>query len=477
MNGQLSYFKHRWSDEEITTVTQGLTTVLLEEWGGPRSPLAVQYIRETIIPDLVSCFSKNADLLGNQTFAEIVSWKLKSQYAYPSAVVTGLTLDLLEVVLKINSLPQISDPKDPLRRIFRLWVCDESFPVIEERTGYPLEYLDLLLIRLKKLRAFLRGNRASLLECLENSELKEFGFEQLSFFYQFNSAVSSEPLFKERMILEQVILELGLPLQVSDLVTLLEIVHAHEGRIDERNLTFALPEFSRKVMPCFPGNHQHNMFPCLIEGLIALHFLQKNRSGKFTLTEKSAGAIAAFLAPKLFERLRTAIAVNDSDTAKQILLEMNPKVLVEVIDDVVRHFSPDAAFVLLRGIFKQVNRRIDLYLLQIFGKYEDAFGLLVASLADHDSLIRAKACEALGHLGNKDAAFRLIQLLRDPVASVKETAAQALGEIGSAAGVKALSRVSEDYSESLAVRGRAREALRKIESCHPFRLKATLYHE
>ncbi|MDA8228829.1 MAG: HEAT repeat domain-containing protein, partial [Desulfitobacterium hafniense] len=398
--------------------------------------------------------------LMNQTFAEIVSWKLKSQYAYPSAMVTSLTMDMLGFVQRINSPTQNSDPKEPWRRIFRLWVCDESLPSIEERTGYPLEYLDLLLLRLKKLKAFLRGNRASLLECLENPDLKEFGLEQLGFLYQFLNSSTSEPLFKERMVLEQVILELGLPLQVSDLVTLLEIVHAHEGRIDERALASTM------------NFNQLNLFPFMIEGLIFIHFLQRNKAGNLTLTEKSADAIAAFLAPKLLEQLRTAVAINDAFRAKQILLEMNPKVLIKVIDDVVRSFSPDQAYALLKGIFKEVNRRVDLHLLSILGQYEAAFQLLLACLGDHDSLIRAKACEALGHLGNKDATFRLIQLLLDPVPGVKEMAAQALGDLGAVSAVRALLRVSEDYGESLAVRAKAREALRKIEAGQPMKLKA-----
>ncbi|HWJ04051.1 MAG TPA: HEAT repeat domain-containing protein, partial [Verrucomicrobiae bacterium] len=70
------HWKYSWSDFEISLVTQGLTNVLLEEWGGPRSPLALQYIQGTIIPDLVSSFAKNADLLLNPTFTEIIAFKL-----------------------------------------------------------------------------------------------------------------------------------------------------------------------------------------------------------------------------------------------------------------------------------------------------------------------------------------------------------------------------------------------------------------
>ncbi|MDI6879797.1 MAG: HEAT repeat domain-containing protein [Desulfitobacteriaceae bacterium] len=442
-------------------LVQGLNTVLLEDWGGPRSPLALQFIRDTLIPDLVSCFATNADLWLNPTFAEIIAWKLKSQYAYPQAVVSNLTADLLAVVQRQSQLPQNRDPKEPWRRIFRLWVCEETLPSIEERTGYPLAYLELRFIRWKKLRTFLAQSRVSLLECLGNPELREYGFLELSFLYQFQEALAAEPLFKERLILEQVILELGLPLQVSDLVMILEIVQAHEGRMNEKELSYELN--------FFPDDRLANV----IAALIALHVLQRNKFGKLALSEKSAMTIAPFLVPKIVAQLRMALDVGDFERAKQHLLALNPEVLVKVIEDGVLKFDPDLALTLLEGLFKQVNRRVDLYLLPIFGQFEAAFELLLACLGDHDSLIRAKACAALGQLGRKDAAFRLIQLLHDPVAEVKEMAAQALGDLGSVAGVKALLSVSEDYSEGSNVRRRAQEALRTIESRQRFRLNVT----
>lgn len=454
MNSSRNDLEAGWTDEAMESVTQGLSTVLLEEWGGPRSPLALEYIKERIIPDLIRCFVLNPDLWLNPTFTEIVAWKLKSQYAYPAAVVAGLSGDLLAVVQKTGHLhlPQKRDPKEPWQRIFRLWVCDESLPGIEERTGYPLAYLDLLFIRFKKLRSFLSGLSRGLPECLENPELREFGYEQLSFLYQFQRAYASELLFKERLVLEQVLLDTGLPMAVPDLVTFLEIVHTHEGCIDEGTLVSVLGEF-----------------PSMVGRLTALHFIQKNKSGKLLLTEKSAGTIAPFLSPKVLKQLQMAQAADDGERTKQILLKLNPGVLIQVIDDIVREFSPAKAFTVLESIFKQVNRRIDLHLLSALSRYQEAFALLATCLEDHDSLIRAKACEALGRLGNKEAAFQLVQMLHDTVPDVKAQAAQALGEIGSTAGTKELLNISEDYSESSSLRAQAREALRKIEAKSLFR--------
>lgn len=457
--------KWDWTKHDLTSLTESLAAVLLEEWGGPRSPLALKYIDETIIPDLVYCFCNNADLLTNPTFAEIVQWKLKNQFANPSAVVVDLAKDLIKPAQRIINRPQIIDPKEPWRRIFRLWISDESLPNIAERTGYPLDYLDLLILRLKKLKGFTANSRASLLECQQNAELREFGFEQLSFLYQFQSAVAGEPLYKERLVMEQVIWDLGMPLQVPDLVTLLEIIHTHEGQLDESSLISAMGEAAGhwgSGIGTACGDQRGNLFSCVIDGLISLHYIQKNKAGKLTLSEKSARTIAGYILPKLGEQLKRAISIHDFELARGILLGQNEEVLIRLIDWTVREFSQDQAFEVLNGIYKKVSRRVDIYLLKVFANFPLAFELLMKCLIDNDSLIRAKACEALGHIGNKGAIFSLIQLLRDPVVGVKEMAALALGDMGAVAAVKELLRVAEDYGESINVRERARGAVRKI---------------
>ena len=443
-----------WTKNDLTTLKDNLASVLLDEWGGPRSPLALQYIHETIIPDLVYCFSNNADLLTNSTFAEVIQWKLKNQFANPSAVVADLANDLLRPAQTIINRPQITDPKEPWRRIFRLWICDESLPNIAERTGYPLDYLDLLVLRLKKLRIFISTSRVSLLECLQNTELREYGIEQLSFLYQFQTALAGEALYKERLKLEQVICDLGLPLQVSDLVTLLEIIHTHEGELDDDALISAMGE----------ANYRGNLFSCVIDGLTSMHYILKNKVGKLTLSEKSAQTIAGFLLPRLGEQLRRALAIHDFKQAQETLLRQNQEVLIKLIDWTIRELNQEQAFKLLEGIFKKVSRRVDIYLIRAFANFPNAFDLLMQCLGDNDSLIRASSCEALGQIGNKAAAFSLIQLLRDPVVGVKEMAAQALGELGTSAAVKELVRVTEDYGEAVNVRDRARGSISKIES-------------
>lgn len=449
---------------EQAQVSRTLSSVLLEEWGGPRSPLALSYLQNIIIPSVVNCLAKNADLLLNPTFADIIAWKLKSQYAYPQAVVDSLTADILKAVLKISRLPQNCDPQEPWRRILRLHVAGKSLPDVEKETGYPLAYLNLLLIRLSKLRKYLDQTGASYRECLANPELQEYGAEQLSFLYQFHQALATEPLYKEKLILEQVSVELGVPWLASDLVELLTIVHAQEGSLDEEALISVLREKGWKENLLHPDTSfpsPVDSLSAIIEGLTALEFLRRSGSGELFLTERGATTIASFLVPELLEQLKIAGQENH-EQARQILLGLNPEVLLPVLKGITESFSPDVALPLLKALYKQVNRRIDLYLVTAWAKYEGALDLLITGLGDNDSLIRAKACEALGNPGNLEAVISLIQLLGDPVAKVREMAAQALGEIGSPEGFEALSRVSEDHYESPNVRGQAREALRKI---------------
>lgn len=456
-----------WSKNDLTGLGESLAAVLLEEWGGPRSPLALKYINETIIPDLVHCFCSNADLLTNSTFAEIIQWKLKNQFANPSAVVADLAEDLLEPAQRIIKRPQITDPKEPWRRIFRLWIGGESLPNIAEKTGYPLDYLDLLILRLKKLKAFTANTRASLLECQQNSELREFGFEQLSFLYQFQTAVEGEPLYKERLILEQVILDLGIPLSVPDLVTLLEIIHTHEGKLDENSLISALSEAAGKWGPgtgVLGGDLRANLFSCAIEGLTALHYVQKNKAGKLTLSEKSAQTIAGFLLPKLGEQLQRALSIGDFELAKDLLLKQNEAVLLRMIHWILRELDDGQGFELLSSIYQMISRRVDIYLIKAFAGLPVAFELLTKCLADNDGLIRAQACEALGQISDRRAVPLLTPLLYDPVAGVKEMAAQALGNIGENSALTELAKVAEDFGESVKVRELARKAIRRIEN-------------
>ena len=157
-----------WSKRQLKALEKHLEAVIVLDWGGPRSPIALRFVKDTIIPDLVHCLSTNSDLLANVSFEEIMAWKLQTQFAYPRAAVAELAHDLLQPALRLAKVAQITDPKEPWRRIFRLWVGGESLPNIVEKTGYPLDYLDLLLLRLKKVRSYLADSKASLWECLQH---------------------------------------------------------------------------------------------------------------------------------------------------------------------------------------------------------------------------------------------------------------------------------------------------------------------
>ena len=292
------------------------------------------------------------------------------------------------------------------------------------------------------------------------------GFEQLTFFYQFVTALNTEPLFRERLSLEQAVFDLALPLQAADLVSLFEVIYFHEGKLAANDLLAVLGK---------PGNSLADGVPAgqALEGLVSLHYMQRNKLGGYSLSEKGIRILAGFLLPKISAQLENSLQSNDWDKTEQILFAQNPEVLVELLAWAAKNLNSAQAFRLCSTVFKKVNRRVDIFVLEISRKFPEALEFLLSSLNERDSLLRAKACQSLGLLGNKEASFGLIQLLRDSVAGVREMAAFALGELGASAGVKELTRVAEDYGEGSMVRERAQEAIRKINARELFRLKLT----
>ena len=63
-----------------------------------------------------------------------------------------------------------------------------------------------------------------------------------------------------------------------------------------------------------------------------------------------------------------------------------------------------------------------------------AMGVLYEALAEGDEPTRRAAAEALGRLGQPEAARELYRLLRDTNTLVRDTAFKALAQIGAASG-------------------------------------------
>lgn len=254
-----------------------------------------------------------------------------------------------------------------------------------------------------------------------------------------------------------------MPLDVPGLVLLLEVIHANEGTLDRQSLARVLRGFSGSHFPT-GDQERFNLLSGVVNGLIAVHWLQENKAGKLTLNEKSARTIAGFLLPKLSRELTRVLAGNDLARARALLRQQNPEVLIRLIDWVVQEVNPSTAVDLLQGIFKQVNKMVDLHLLKAAGQLGQAYDFVSNCLSDRDSLVRARACQALGQMGNKVGVASLLPLLQDPVVGVRAQVAETLGELGAAEVVKDLEMISRDYSESLTVREKAAEALRRIKN-------------
>ncbi len=74
--------------------------------------------------------------------------------------------------------------------------------------------------------------------------------------------------------------------------------------------------------------------------------------------------------------------------------------------------------------------------------------------------MRAKAAEILGRIGNKEAAYAVIQVLKDLDSNVRVKAAEALGKLDDTKAVEPLTQCLKDSESS--VRANAAEALGKL---------------
>jgi HEAT repeat protein len=85
---------------------------------------------------------------------------------------------------------------------------------------------------------------------------------------------------------------------------------------------------------------------------------------------------------------------------------------------------------------------------------------LLKMVKDSDSSVRRSAADALGKIGSETVISALIQLVEDSDSSVRRRTAKALGKIGSETAIPALLKLVKD-SDSF-VRRSAAEALGKI---------------
>nr|MBW4590028.1 HEAT repeat domain-containing protein [Aetokthonos hydrillicola CCALA 1050] len=85
---------------------------------------------------------------------------------------------------------------------------------------------------------------------------------------------------------------------------------------------------------------------------------------------------------------------------------------------------------------------------------------LIQLLEHPESNVRERAADALGKIGDKSAIPGLIQLLEHPESNVRERAADALGKIGDKSAIPGLIQLLEHPESN--VRERAADALRKI---------------
>jgi len=126
----------------------GLESLLIEEWGGTKSPLAQVYIKETIIPDLVHSLTMNYCFMQNRICASILANKFQTQHGYPEAFSQGISGDVLRFASRLLAELRIPLPetalREPWEKLFRILSLGVDIPAIAMKIGYAEDHIELI---------------------------------------------------------------------------------------------------------------------------------------------------------------------------------------------------------------------------------------------------------------------------------------------------------------------------------------------
>ncbi|MBS3976559.1 MAG: HEAT repeat domain-containing protein [Syntrophomonadaceae bacterium] len=452
---------------------QGLELLLLDEWGGPKSKLAQIYIKDIIIPDLVNSLLINYAFIQNRIFASILANKFQTQYGYPEAFAQGVSGEILSFAGRLLAQHQIAYPAtslwDPWERLFKLLSLGENISVIAKKTGYSEDYVEL--VRNKYLR-FTNHCGHEPIDIPGDSFIAD---ELTRFMRAFSSRFENRKDYMQILLAEQLIFDGNLPLSPEAILDIFIAVHNWDGAL---NITELYSRLKRNSIN-FGYNKQNEFKRLNMRGFSqTLSFLydkryltcDTERGQKICLAANGAKLVASLICPHVKEEILQIIISSVPDRFKKaaaIITSLNPEVIVHLLELLVNANNNEVIHLLY---YLPLNKNKQLYLKALWacGKIKSisAMDLLVGALNHKDGLIRAKACEALGLLGDKSTYFLLIKCLKDPLNLVREQALMALGNlklISSLKHIEEILSIEEDYR----VRSVARDVREKIIKACP----------
>lgn len=456
-------------------LAQELEKVFTEEWGGPKSAMAMAYLRDTVIPDLASCLVANRQLLENSTFREIIISKLNSQFAYPPVFAQGLAGDILgcaKRVLGKNSKFE-NHPWQPWEVIMRMLTIGYRLPDIAQKTGFPPAYLELFRKQYYKLQDLADRGVSTEEQLLAHRDLAGTDVNLIRFMVDFRNRFTIFKSYYERLQAEQIIMEAGLEMEPDTLIKLFEGLYQVEKQVDGNRFTDILKgsrtawltgdSYYTKtagygLLSDWPKKHILTMLEFLAES----NLLIKEFPGEsLSLSEQASRLIVPLVVPVLADEVQAVLRSKARDKISRSLALFqgkNPEITVHLVRELVRR-RENAVVVCFKALQRRVPKKVFLQIIWACGQLggKDAISLLSKTIQDKDSLVRVRSCQAMGQMADQSFYFSLIAALDDEVALVRENAAQALGKLKMITALKRLERLINNPAEEPQVQRAARE--------------------
>ncbi|MEG6522111.1 HEAT repeat domain-containing protein [Desulfotomaculum sp. 1211_IL3151] len=462
--------------EDAADLATALKRLFTEEWGGPKSALALAYLRDIVIPDLISCLKKNWQLLANPTFREILCSKLNTQFAYPLVFATGLTEDILACtkrVLGVSTLPN-NHPWQPWEIILRMFTIGYGIPEIAQKTGYPEAYLNVLHKKYQDFRRtveVLGDPSEEQLLCYYGMDGNEI--ELIRFMYDFQGRFQACKNYYERLCAEQIIMDTELNIDPEQLITLFEGLFEVERLLNlgryadllKGSKTAWLTGESYYIKTKGYGllsDWSKKQIIALLERLQEnnLILVDSSQEPVLNISEQAARLIVPRVVPGLADEVQNILRSKARDKISRstaVLQGKNPEVTVHIIQELVRR-GDTGVIICFKALQRRVPKKIFLELIWACGQLggKDSVSLLCKTILDRDSLVRLKTCQAMGNIAEPSFYFALINVLDDTVDEVREQAVIALGKLKMPSAVKHLERLINNPGETPQVQREAR---------------------
>lgn len=463
--------------DEAESLALALEKTFTEEWGGPKSALALAYLRETVIPELIFCLITNWRFLDNSTFRYILAAKLNTQFAYPPTFAEGLAGDVLKDAKSVLGLSLLANnhPWQPWEIILRMFTIGYRLPEIVQKTGYPEAYLEVFKKKYLQLQEVTQVlGQTSEEQLLAHRDLAGADIQILRFMQDFRNRFQVFQNYFERLQAEQIIMDLGLDLDPDSLIHLFEGLFEVEKQVTVGRLVDILKgaksawltgeSFLTKTRGYGLLAHwPKKQIVMLLEHLLEANLIISDASHDqiLSLSDQAARLIVPLVVPRLADEVQNTLHSKARDKISRstaVLQGKNPEIAVHVIKELVNR-GDTGVVMCFKALQRRVPKKVFLQIVWACGQLggKDAISLLSKAILDRDSLVRVRSCQAMGYMAEQSFYFALINALEDPVALVREQAARSLAKLKMPSALKHLEQLINKIEEEPQVQRAARE--------------------